>query len=66
MEKVVQTILPTKLLIPKLKKVCAYARVSSGKDAMINSLSAQISYITVNTYKVAGNGSMQVYMLMKQ
>jgi len=44
MEKVVQTILPTKLLIPKLKKVCAYARVSSGKDAMINSLSAQISY----------------------
>jgi len=26
------------------KKVAAYARVSSGKDAMINSLSAQISY----------------------
>ena len=44
MDKVVQTILPTKLFIPKLKKVCAYARVSSGKDAMINSLSAQISY----------------------
>ena len=26
------------------KKVCAYARVSSGKDAMLHSLSAQISY----------------------
>ena len=44
MEKVVQKILPTKLDLLKRKKVCAYARVSSGKDAMINSLSAQISY----------------------
>ena len=26
------------------KRVCAYARVSSGKDAMLHSLSAQISY----------------------
>lgn len=26
------------------KKICAYARVSSGKDAMLHSLSAQISY----------------------
>ena len=33
--------------IPKLetkKKVAAYARVSSGKDAMLHSLSQQISY----------------------
>ena len=44
MDKVVQKILPTKLDFLKRKKVCAYARVSSGKDAMINSLSAQISY----------------------
>lgn len=32
---------------PQLKrklKVCAYARVSSGKDAMLHSLSAQVSY----------------------
>ena len=32
---------------PKLaqrKKVAAYARVSSGKDAMLHSLSAQVSY----------------------
>lgn len=29
---------------PKLTRVVAYARVSSGKDAMLHSLSAQISY----------------------
>ena len=30
--------------LPIIKKVAAYARVSSGKDAMLHSLSAQISY----------------------
>jgi DNA invertase Pin-like site-specific DNA recombinase len=30
--------------LPKRKRVCAYARVSSGKDAMLHSLSAQVSY----------------------
>ena len=30
--------------LPKLLKISAYARVSSGKDAMLHSLSAQISY----------------------
>lgn len=30
--------------LPSLKKVAAYARVSSGKEAMLQSLSAQISY----------------------
>lgn len=44
MSKNVQKIETKKPLIPKRKKVCAYARVSSGKDAMIHSLSAQISY----------------------
>jgi len=29
---------------PLIKKVAAYARVSSGKDAMLHSLSAQVSY----------------------
>ena len=29
---------------PQLKRVAAYARVSSGKDAMLHSLSAQVSY----------------------
>ena len=33
-----------KNVLPKRKKVAAYARVSSGKDAMMRSLSAQISY----------------------
>ena len=28
---------------PKKKRVAAYARVSSGKDAMLHSLSAQVS-----------------------
>ena len=30
--------------MPTLKNVAAYARVSSGKDAMLHSLSAQVSY----------------------
>lgn len=30
--------------VPKLLRVAAYARVSSGKDAMLHSLSAQVSY----------------------
>lgn len=30
--------------LPKRRRVCAYARVSSGKDAMFHSLSAQVSY----------------------
>ena len=43
MRIVTQTRFP-KMNIPKLKRVAAYARVSSGKDAMLHSLSAQISY----------------------
>ena len=35
------------------KRVAAYARVSSGKDAMLHSLSAQISYY--NSY-ISGRG----------
>ena len=30
---------------PRRRRVAAYARVSSGKDAMLHSLSAQVSYI---------------------
>ncbi|GHT78031.1 hypothetical protein FACS1894104_0600 [Actinomycetota bacterium] len=30
--------------IQAMKRVCAYARVSSGKDAMLHSLAAQVSY----------------------
>lgn len=42
-----RTIMKIKTPTPKTimrKKVAAYARVSSGKDAMLNSLSAQVSY----------------------
>lgn len=44
MERVVKrvgTLIPAQ---PKALLVCAYARVSTGKDAMLHSLSAQVSY----------------------
>lgn len=52
---------------PKLerkKRVAAYARVSSGKDAMLHSLSAR-SAITATLSKATANGFMQEYMQMK-
>jgi site-specific DNA recombinase len=39
--KKIATSVPT---LPTLKRVAAYARVSSGKDAMLHSLSVQVSY----------------------
>lgn len=39
--KKVELEIPTQ---PKAKRVAAYARISGGKDAMLHSLSAQISY----------------------
>lgn len=36
--------LPQKLRLEQPKKVAAYARVSTGKDAMLHSLSSQVSY----------------------
>ncbi len=33
-----------KNVLPKRKKVAAYVRVSNGKNAMMHSLSAQVSY----------------------
>lgn len=44
MDRSVQKIEAKKPLVPKRKRVCAYARVSSGKDAMLHSISAQVSY----------------------
>ena len=44
MEKTITKIeksIPDKII---LKRVAAYVRVSSGKDAMLHSLSAQVSY----------------------
>ena len=43
MEKQV-TRVPVKPTLERLKNVAAYARVSSGKDAMLHSLAAQVSY----------------------
>ena len=51
---------------PKLerkKRVAAYARVSSGKDAMLHSL--RRSAITATLSKATANGFMQEYMQMK-
>jgi len=44
MERKIMAIAPKKKLVTERKKVAAYARVSSGKDAMLHSLSAQVSY----------------------
>ena len=44
MEKTVTRLDPTLPVVPRKKRVAAYARVSSGKEAMIHSLSAQVSY----------------------
>lgn len=44
MERTIRKMNPIGIDIPKKMLVCAYARVSSGKDAMLHSLAAQISY----------------------
>ena len=44
MEKKLTKILPLQAFIPTKKRVAAYARVSSGKDAMLHSLATQVSY----------------------
>ena len=38
------TVIPKAPKLIQKKRVAAYARVSSGKDAMLHSLSAQVSY----------------------
>lgn len=44
MTKIIRKVTPQMMVFPKRKRVCAYARVSTGKDAMLHSISAQISY----------------------
>lgn len=44
MAKTIRKIEPKKMMLLQRKRVCAYARVSSGKDAMLHSLSAQVSF----------------------
>lgn len=54
MDRVVSLIKFNTLNLPKLKKVAAYARVSTGKDAMLHSLSAQVSYYSDYIQKHSG------------
>ena len=44
MQKIVRRLENLAPVIPMRKRVAAYARVSDGKDAMLHSLSAQVSY----------------------
>ena len=44
MEKVIRKMEADIPSLPLRKRIAAYARVSSGKDAMLHSLSAQVSY----------------------
>lgn len=44
MERVIERVDLQIPMQPRALCVCAYARVSSGKDAMLHSLSAQVSY----------------------
>ena len=45
MERKIEQVIFSRPVISLLKNVAAYARVSSGKDAMLHSLSAQSSAI---------------------
>lgn len=49
MERIVERVDSHIPVQPRALRVCAYARVSSGKDAMLHSLSAQVSYFTKKT-----------------
>ncbi|MFR1377897.1 MAG: recombinase family protein [Clostridium neonatale] len=44
MERTIKVIQSGTVKMPTKKRIAAYARVSSGKDAMLHSLSAQVSY----------------------
>ena len=45
---------------PKLTRVAAYARVSSAKDTMLHSLSAQVSHYNSLTYANSSNQTILV------
>jgi DNA invertase Pin-like site-specific DNA recombinase len=61
MPRNIRKIAPLMPKAPARKRVAAYARVSSGKDAMLHSLSAQISYYSEYIQKHAGWEYMGVY-----
>ena len=44
MDRIIKRVDFPKIMLPQALRVCAYIRVSSGNDAMLHSLSAQISH----------------------
>jgi site-specific DNA recombinase len=54
MARNIRIIGPLSPAAPKKKRVAAYARVSSGKDAMLHSLSAQVSYYSAYIQRQPG------------
>lgn len=61
MGKQVEKVIVPGVNVPRRKRVAAYARVSSGKDAMLHSLSAQVSYYSDLIQKTPGWQFMKVY-----
>ncbi len=61
MSRIIRKIEPLVPKIPVKKRVAAYARVSSGKDAMLHSLSAQVSYYSEYIQKHGGWEYVGVY-----
>ena len=55
MERIIQKVTPpAQKKVQKLKRVAAYARVSCGREAMLHSLSAQVSYYSRLIQKTPG------------
>ena len=48
MNRVVHKLQPTIPVIPQLKRVAAYARVSNDKESMVESLVAQVGYYSAH------------------
>ena len=44
MGRIIRKLEQSRYIFPKRKRVAGYTRVSSGKEAMLHSLSAQVSY----------------------
>ena len=61
MEKQVEKVIIPGVNVPRRKRVAAYARVSSGKDAMLHSLSAQVSAYSSLIQKTPGWQFVKVY-----
>ena len=61
MQRIIRKIEPLALKLPARKRVAAYARVSSGKEAMLHSLSAQVSYYSEFIQKHRGWEYVGVY-----